>query len=87
MVEVKFCENNFIHGTEDVSNQLEEEFPDIQVEVEPCLGYCSDCANGPFALVNGEMVQAESDEKLYEIVGGMLDGEDEEDDEDDPFDV
>lgn len=81
MAEIKCCENNFIHGTEDVCNQLEEEFPDVRVEVEPCLGYCSYCANGPFALVNGEMVQAESDEKLYEIIAAMLDGDEEDEEE------
>ncbi|WP_069998011.1 DUF1450 domain-containing protein [Cellulosilyticum sp. I15G10I2] len=68
MVEIKFCENNFAQGTEEVVNQLREEVEDINIEVESCLGYCGDCAVGPFALVDDELVQADTSEELYEMI-------------------
>ncbi len=68
MLEIKFCENNFSQGTEDVVNQLREEVDDVTIEVESCLGYCGDCAVGPFALVNDELVQADTPEELYEMI-------------------
>ncbi|MFT9497277.1 DUF1450 domain-containing protein [Anaerosolibacter sp.] len=66
MAEVKFCENNFGHGTDVIAEKLTNE--GINVEVEPCLGYCGDCAVGPFALVDDEFIQADSPEELYEKI-------------------
>ena len=63
MAEIKFCENNFSQGTEEVTKKLEQD--GIEFEVEPCLGYCGDCAVGPFALVDDELVQEETPEELY----------------------
>ena len=40
----------------------------VEVEVESCLGYCGDCAVGPMALVDDELVQADSAEELYEEI-------------------
>ena len=65
MTEIKFCENNFTQGTEETAKKLEENYPDIEVAIESCLGYCGDCADGPFALVNDELIQAESADELY----------------------
>lgn len=67
MIEVKVCENNFVHGTEDVVNRLKQN-KNFTVDVQPCLGYCGDCANGPYALVNDELVQADSAAELYEAI-------------------
>lgn len=66
MKKVQFCENNFPHGIEDIVNKLRKE--KVDVEVEPCLGYCGDCAVGPFALVDDELIQADTAEELYETI-------------------
>ncbi len=66
MFKARFCENNFQYGTEDVVKKLEDE--GVNVEVEPCLGYCGDCEAGPFALVNDEFIQAETAEELFEMI-------------------
>ena len=71
-MEVKFCENNFSHGTEGVVKKLEENYSDVEVIVEGCLGYCGDCAEGPFALVDDELVQAETSDELYEKIVEMM---------------
>ncbi len=68
MVEIKFCENNFVHGVEEVISKLQENNENAEVIVESCLGYCGDCAEGPFALVNDELVQADSADELYEAI-------------------
>lgn len=66
MKKIQFCENNFPHGTEDIVDKLIKE--DIKVEVEPCLGYCGDCAVGPIALVDDELVLADTPEELYKSI-------------------
>lgn len=68
MIEIKFCENNFSQGTEEIVDKLKNEVEDVTVEVESCLGYCGDCALGPFALVDNELMQADTAEELYELI-------------------
>lgn len=66
MKKVQLCENNFSHGTEDIIAKLRNE--NIDVEVESCLGYCGECAVGPIALVDDELVLADTAEELYESI-------------------
>lgn len=68
MIKIKFCENNFSQGTEEIAAKLQDEVEDIVVEVESCLGYCGDCAMGPFALADDELIQAETPEELYDMI-------------------
>lgn len=72
MIEIKFCETNYPQGVEEVIDRLKEEKEDIEITVEPCLGYCGECSEGPFALVNDELVQADSAEQLYEEIIQLL---------------
>lgn len=69
MAEIKFCENNFSHGVEEIANKLENE--GMEVEIAPCLGYCRDCAGGPFALVNDELITAGTADELYSKIKSM----------------
>ena len=71
MAHIQFCENNFSHGTEEVVNKLKDENYDL--EVESCLGFCGDCAVSPFALVNDELLQADTPSDLYEMIKDYLD--------------
>jgi uncharacterized protein YuzB (UPF0349 family) len=72
MIEIKFCENNFTNGTDVVMSKLKEEFDNADISSESCLGYCGDCAMGPFALVNDELVQADSADELYEEIKNII---------------
>lgn len=65
---IKFCENNFSQGTEEIAKKLENEHDDVTVEIEPCLGHCGECSEGPFALVDDEFIQEETAELLYEKI-------------------
>lgn len=68
MTEIKFCENNFSQGTEEIIERLKEETEDVEIQIEPCLGYCGDCAVSPFALVDNELIQADTPEDLYDLI-------------------
>lgn len=68
MTEIKFCENNFSFGTEETMKKLKESVSGANISVESCLGYCGDCAIGPYALVNDELVKADTADELFEKV-------------------
>jgi Uncharacterized protein conserved in bacteria len=71
-MEVKFCGNNFGFGTDKVVKTLQENHKDINVSVESCLGYCGDCAVGPYALVDDEMLQADTADELLDKIIKMV---------------
>ncbi len=71
-MEVKFCENNFSFGTEEVAKALKEKYENIEVSIEGCLGYCGDCAVGPYALVDDEMIQADTADELLKKIEDKL---------------
>ncbi len=72
MAEIKFCENNFIHGTDRVVEKLRDSFPQVVIHVRNCLANCGDCLQGPFAVIDDEIVQAGSADKLYEAITEIL---------------
>ncbi|MBC8061719.1 MAG: DUF1450 domain-containing protein [Clostridiaceae bacterium] len=72
MSEIKFCENNFNFGTDETMKKLKENHSNADVSVESCLGYCGDCATGPYALVNDEMIQADTAEELLKKIEKMI---------------
>jgi len=67
MKEVKVCENNFQFGTDKVKEKLEA-LEGFVVEEEGCCGQCGECYEGPYALVDDEVVTAESAEELLEKI-------------------
>lgn len=36
--------------------------------MESCLGLCDECAEGPYAVVNDEVVQADDTDELFEKI-------------------
>jgi len=60
---IEFCQSNYAHGTEMIKEQLEQN-PDYDVMEYGCLGHCSQCIRTPFALVEGEYVEATTPEEL-----------------------
>ncbi len=75
---IEFCTNNMHHGTEKIMKKLEGN-PDFDVIEYGCLGNCGQCYAEPYALVNGEIVAAESCDALYDEIIKALDKEE------DPF--
>jgi uncharacterized protein YuzB (UPF0349 family) len=70
VAEIKFCENNYSQGAEDVIKKLESD--GVSLEVESCLGYCGDCAMGPFALVDDDLIQADTPDELYDKIKKLI---------------
>ena len=61
---IEFCTNNMHFGTDEVMEKLEEN-PDYDVIEYGCLSNCGQCAMMPFAMVNGEIIDADSADELY----------------------
>jgi uncharacterized protein YuzB (UPF0349 family) len=68
---IEFCASNMHHGTDKLMQQLEAN-PDYDVLEYGCLGNCGECYLFPFALVNGEIVAAESAEELEQAVAAKI---------------
>jgi uncharacterized protein YuzB (UPF0349 family) len=64
---IEFCANNMHHGTDVILRKLEEN-PDYDVIEYGCLGNCGQCVSEPYALVNGEIVEAKTTDELYERI-------------------
>lgn len=60
---VEFCISNLAMGSQEVYDQLEKD-PNIDVLEYGCLSHCTLCAEKLYALVNGEIVEAETPEEL-----------------------
>lgn len=69
---ITFCENNFVHGTEAIVDRLESEFKDSMIVVEPCQALCSECAKGPYAVLDGEFISAPTADELYEKISLIM---------------
>jgi uncharacterized protein YuzB (UPF0349 family) len=67
---VEFCVNNAAQGTDEVIDKLKEH-PQYEVIEYGCLTGCGICYRIPYALVNGEMVEAETADTLYQIIIGL----------------
>lgn len=64
---IEFCASNMHHGTGQVMKKLEGN-PDYDVVEYGCLGNCGECYMFPYALVNGEIVAAETAEELLDRI-------------------
>lgn len=64
---VEFCMTNLANGSHKTLETLEKD-PTIDVLEYGCLSYCSVCADSLYALVNGEIVEADTPEELTEKI-------------------
>lgn len=65
MTKVKFCESNFKHGSKEVAERVKDTFKNDTIEVQPCLGYCADCALQPLAKIKDDIILADSKDDLF----------------------
>lgn len=64
---IEFCASNMHHGTDRIMKELEKN-PDYDVLEYGCLGNCGECYLFPYALVNGEIVAAETADALQDAI-------------------
>jgi uncharacterized protein YuzB (UPF0349 family) len=60
---VEFCISNLANGAQETYEALERDLG-IDVLEYGCLSYCTKCANSLYAVVNGEIVEADTPEEL-----------------------
>jgi len=64
---IEFCSSNAQHGTDRVMAALEIN-PEYDVIEYGCLGNCGECFARPYALLNGEVVAADSAAELHRLI-------------------
>lgn len=64
---IEYCTHNTAHGTEEIMNKLRQR-ENCEVYEYGCLTSCGLCYLSPYALVNGESVEGENAEALYERI-------------------
>lgn len=64
---IEFCNSNMALGTDIIMKKLEEN-PDYDVIEYGCLGNCGQCYMTPYAMVNGEIIAANTPDELYELI-------------------
>lgn len=64
---LEFCANNAHFGTDEIMKRLDQH-PDFEVYEYGCLTGCGMCYMTPYALVNGETVEAETASALYDAI-------------------
>jgi len=60
---IEFCASNMGHGTDKLMHKLEEN-PDYDVIEYGCLNNCGECYLTPFAMVEGDIVAADTVDEL-----------------------
>lgn len=60
---VEFCISNLANGAQETFEILERD-PNIDVLEYGCLSYCTKCERSLYAVVNGEIVEADSPDEL-----------------------
>lgn len=60
---IEFCVSNLANGAQEAFEILEND-PNVDVLEYGCLSYCTRCSETIYALVNGEMVEADTPEEL-----------------------
>ncbi|KGR78159.1 YuzB family protein [Ureibacillus manganicus] len=60
---VEFCISNLANGAQETYDILEND-PNVDVLEYGCLSYCSVCDSTLYALVNGDIVEADTPEEL-----------------------
>ncbi len=64
---IEFCTNNMHFDTDIVMKKLESN-PDYDVVEYGCLSNCGQCYMMPYAMVDGEIVTADSADELYDAI-------------------
>ncbi len=68
---IEFCSSNLASGSQNTMEILNKDY-DLDVIEYGCLGYCGKCAETLFALVNGEVVTADTPDELVENIYQFL---------------
>ncbi|GGF60544.1 hypothetical protein GCM10010912_02180 [Paenibacillus albidus] len=68
---IEFCASNIGHGTAALMKKLEQN-PDYDTLEYGCLNNCGQCYLMPFAMVDGEIVEAATPEELEAAIEAKI---------------
>lgn len=68
---IEFCASNMHHGTDKIMKKLEQN-EQYEIIEYGCLGNCGECYLLPYALVEGEIVSAESPDELLDNIEAAI---------------
>lgn len=68
MFTINFCENNVVKGLDEIINKLKKEIIDAKIEIEPCLGYCSECDDTYFCIADAELILGDTPDELFDNI-------------------
>ena len=60
---VEFCVSNLANGAQEAFETLERD-PNLDVLEYGCLSYCTKCSESLYAIVNGDIVEADTPSEL-----------------------
>lgn len=60
---VEFCVSNLVNGAQEAFEILERD-PNLDVLEYGCLSYCTKCSDTLYAIVNGDLVEADTPSEL-----------------------
>lgn len=69
---IEFCRNNIATCSQAAAEKLHKD-RSLDVIEYHCLGYCGKCSKTPYALLNGELIWAETSEQLVEKIYSYMD--------------
>ncbi|WP_379130452.1 YuzB family protein [Paenibacillus sp. sgz500958] len=68
---IEFCASNLGHGTDKLMHKLEQN-PEYDVIEYGCLNNCGECYVKPFAMLDGEIIEADTPEELEEAINTKI---------------
>jgi uncharacterized protein YuzB (UPF0349 family) len=68
LITLDFCNGNLMSFTQELFLKLREDHPEWKVSRYGCLTNCGECAARPFAILNDEIVTAETPDELYQKI-------------------
>lgn len=69
-MKVRLCEHN--DGSKKVLKALTADAPSLNIKRKECIKECKRCRKGPFALLDGVRIDAETTEELISLVKGRI---------------
>lgn len=68
---IEFCVGNLANGSQKARAVLEKD-SNLDIIEYGCLGHCGNCYEGPYALVNGEVVVGATNDELIKNIYDYL---------------
>jgi uncharacterized protein YuzB (UPF0349 family) len=69
-MKIRLCEHN--QGSRSLVQQLQGQYPDLNIKLKNCAKQCKTCRRQPFALVDKQLIKADDPAALVHILDGLI---------------